>query len=135
MASRTRSYTEAEQAHWIEWITGIVSALLVAGLLGWIGYEALTNDRRPPELTIRAEGVEKIATGFRVAFEVENHAETTAAAVVVRGDLVDGGETVESVEVTFDYVPAQSRSAGAMIFSRDPQGLDMRIQPAGYTEP
>lgn len=135
MASRTRSYTETEKAHWIEWITGVVSALLVAGLLGWIGYEALTADRRPPDLTIRAERVERVGNGFRVAFEIENHAATTAAAVVVRGDLLDNGETIESVELTFDYVPAQSRSAGAIIFSHDPDGREMRVRAAGYTEP
>lgn len=135
MGSRTRSYTEAAEAHWIEWITGIVSALLVASLLGWIGYEALTNDRHRPDLAIRAHHAERTDHGFRVAFEIENHAETTAAAVVVRADLLDGREIVESVELTLDYVPAQSKSAGAVIFSRDPQGLEIRIQAVGYTEP
>jgi len=126
---------EAAKANWIEWLTGAVSTLMVAALIGWIAFEAVTYTQRPPELSVAVYRVASATNGYRVEFDIQNQADTTAAGVVVRGELIEGGEPVEEAEVTFDYVPSLSKTSGAMLFERDPGELEIRIRAVGYSEP
>jgi len=127
--------SETEDPHWIEWATGIFSAVLVVGMIGWVGVEAVVEEDQPPEFGIAITGGNAIAGGYRVEFEIANRATRTAAAVVVRGEILDQGKAVEDAEVTFDYVPAQSKSSGAMLFSAEPGQREVRIRAVGYSDP
>src|SRR3954467_4331231 len=112
--------SEAEDPSWIEWATGLVSALLVIVVIGWIAWEALTDEDKPPEFAISVTGRQAVQGGYRVTFDISNAASRTASAVVVRGEILEGGKAVEEAEVTFDYVPAQAKVKGAIFFSHDP---------------
>ncbi|MGE7368745.1 TIGR02588 family protein [Neorhizobium sp. NPDC001467] len=127
--------TETNDPHWIEWTTGTVSCILVGSMIGWIAWQAITATEEPPLLSATVTRIEKERDLFRVEFELGNASPTTAAAVTVMGEIGEAAQTVESAEVTFDYVPAQSKARGAMLFRTDPAGRDLRIKPAGYTEP
>ncbi len=131
----SRSSIEGRQGHWVEWATGGLSALLVLAMVGVIAWEALTDKRTPPELDVRLTSRFQVADGYRVTFDISNRSTTTAASVVVRGEILDGGEALEAVDVTFDYVPAESKSSGAILFSQDPGSRDVRIRALGYTDP
>ncbi|MGV8938790.1 MAG: TIGR02588 family protein [Allorhizobium sp.] len=135
--TRTKSgaNTEGKDAHWIEWLTGVTSTVLVITLIGWIGFEAATRSPTPPQLSANVLATEKLATGYRVEFEVRNDANTTAAGVVVRGEIRENGNAVEDAEITFDYVPAKSQASGFLMFETDPTGRDMSIRPIGFTDP
>lgn len=126
---------ETRQPHWIEWMTGAVSAALVAMLIGWIAWDALTPEDDSPELSVRMLDTEARENGHQVRFEVMNAARTTAADVVVRGQLIDGDQIVEAVETTLDYVPMQSKASGGLIFQRAPGELSVRIAAIGYSDP
>lgn len=126
---------ERHDPHWVEWLTGILSAILVIGMLGWIGWETVTREATPPDLTVRVLTTERTTAGYRIAFDIYNTATTTAAAVTVVGRLADGGRVIEENHVIFDYVAAESKSAGALLFENDPAGRTLDIRPAGYTEP
>lgn len=126
---------EDQQAHWIEWVTGGVSTLLVLAMIGFIFWDAVTDRHLPPDLGVTITSRAAVAGGYRVTFDVTNRSSTTAAGVVVKGELVGGDHPLETTEVTFDYVPAQSRSSGAVLFSRDPAGDTVRIRASGYTDP
>ena len=128
-------HTEKQDPHWIEWLTGIVSAILVAAILGWIGFEAITRGSEPPALSIRIAGQTEINGLFRVSFEIGNSAPTTAAAVTVVGELRQGERVVETAEVQFDYVPAESQAEGALFFANDPRANALSIRPTGFTDP
>ncbi|RFZ89488.1 TIGR02588 family protein [Shinella sp. WSJ-2] len=128
-------HRERQDPHWIEWLTGIVSALLVAAMHGWLTWEAFTRAPTPPDLVVTVLTVEKTTAGHRVAFDIYNTATTTAAAVTVVGRLREGNRVIEENDVTFDYVAAESKSAGAILFQNDPAGRTVDIQPAGYTDP
>ncbi|MDO9418439.1 TIGR02588 family protein [Pararhizobium sp.] len=130
-----KTHTEAADPHWIEWLTGILSALLVVGMITWVGKEALTQTGEPPELATSIIRTEPIPGGYRVMFEIVNSAETTAAAVAVRGQILENGEVKEESDVTFDYVPAESEATGAMFFRTNPAGKELRVMPVGYTDP
>ncbi len=120
---------------WIEWMTGALCAVLVAGMIGWIGYEAFTGQEGKPELATRIVHQEKIGDGQRVVFLIENMGSRTAATVVVEGQVRDGEAVLETSEVTFDYVPAKSTASGAMLFQSPPEAGQLQIRPTGYSDP
>lgn len=126
--------TEHGEPHWVEWATGLVSLVLVAGIITWVGYEAVTRSGERPRLSVSAIAVSD-ASGHQVDFKVTNAATTTAAAVVVRGEIIENGEPVETIDVTFDYVPAQSGADGTLIFAEPPGGREVRIRAVGFTDP
>ncbi|EYR77763.1 TIGR02588 family protein [Shinella sp. 838] len=128
-------HRERHDPHWIEWLTGLVSALLVAGMLGWIGWEAFTREATPPDLSVTVLTTEKTGAGQRVTFDIANSGTTTAAAVTVIGRLMEGEKIVEESHVVFDYVAAESKSTGAILFAGDPAGRRVDIRAAGYTGP
>ena len=128
-------HTERHEAHKAEWLTGLASALLVAALIGWIGWEALTREATPPDLSVTILATQKAAGGYRVAFDIHNSATTTAAAVTVVGALMEGERRIEESEIVFDYVAAESKSTGAMLFRNDPSGRRVDIRATGYTDP
>lgn len=128
-------HLERQDPHWIEWLTGIVSALLVAAMLGWLTWEAFTRAATPPDLAVTVLTTEKTSAGYRVSFDIYNTATTTAAAVTVVGRLTEGNRVIEENEVTFDYVAAESKSKGAILFQNDPEGCTLDIHPVGYTDP
>lgn len=130
-----KGHTERHDPHWVEWLTGIASAIIVAGLTGWLAFEAATRSGEPPALSIVTGEVTRSDQGFRVMFEIRNLAPTTAAAVTVAGEVRDDGRVVERAEVTFDYVPAESKVDGALIFETDPDGRDLVVRPTGFTDP
>lgn len=128
-------HPEAQEPHWIEWVTGVLSSLVVIGILAWVGYEALTQDAKPPDLVIQVGQDDVMEAGHRVEFQVLNRSDRTAAAVTVRGEVIDAGTVLESAEVILDYVPADSKAGGAFIFITDTTNREIRIQPRGYADP
>lgn len=128
-------HRERHDPHWIEWLTGCISALLVTAMIGWIAYEAVTRQETPPELVVTAGRSEVVAGGYRVPFEISNRAPTTAANVMIIGRLAENGRTIEESQVLLDYVAAESRSAGALLFAENPAGRTLDIRPVGYTDP
>ena len=128
-------HRERHDPHWIEWLTGIVSAILIAGMLGWLGWEAFTRQATPPDLSIDVLAQENTASGHRITFDISNAATTTAAAVTVVGRLLEGEQVIEENHVIFDYVAAESKATGAILFKNDPSGRTIDIRAAGYTDP
>ncbi|MBV2184824.1 MAG: TIGR02588 family protein [Rhizobium sp.] len=128
-------HTEADNPHWMEWLTGLASAALIATLIGYVGWNAMTEDMQPPEFAIEATGMERVSGGYRITFDIENRANSTAAAVIVRGELKKGDESLETVDVTFDYVPGESQSSGAILFTADPGNAQLTLRAIAYSDP
>ena len=55
--------------------------------------------------------------------------------MVVRGEARDGNSVVESAQAMIDYVPAQSKSSGAIIFAADPGENAVWVGAVGYSDP
>ncbi|MCJ8518660.1 uncharacterized protein (TIGR02588 family) [Pseudorhizobium tarimense] len=126
---------EASAPHWLEWATGIISMLLIIGMIGWIAGEAIFQQQTSPAFRSEVVATHEVDGGFRVEFEIFNDGTSTAAAVEVRGELAGPGQPTETAETTFDYVPARSSSKGGLIFTQNPSGGVIRIRAVGYTEP
>lgn len=115
----------------IEWIAGGLGLLLTLGLLGFLGWQAVTVDRQvPPQLDLRVESVAPAGAGYVAAIVVRNRSPHTAGGVEVEGTLA--GETSS---VTFSYVPGGSSVRGGLYFSSDPSAGGLRLRALGYSDP
>ena len=117
-----------------EWVAAAAAdALVVAAVVTLL--VAGRHERTPPRLSVRVEAAEPAGAYFRVRFAVRNDGGTTAAEVVVRGEVQDASRTTETAEVTFDYVPDGSERRGALLFTTDPRTAHLAVRALGYREP
>ncbi|MFB2550842.1 TIGR02588 family protein [Ensifer soli] len=133
--SNGKTHAESNDPHWIEWLTGLVSAVVVLAMLGWIAHAALTESDEAPDLHIAILDALPRSGGYQVRFSVTNTASVTAAAVRIRGEISAPDRLIDSAEVTLDYVPAASTASGALIFRTDPSGKRLEIRATGYADP
>ena len=118
-----------------EWIVAIASAALVLGVLGFLIYDGVRAPRTPADVTIEVASIQTAGPGYLVLFRARNSGRSTAAGVVVEGELeVDTGR-VETSETTLDYVPAEGEQRGGLYFRQDPRRLRLRLRAQGYRDP
>jgi uncharacterized protein (TIGR02588 family) len=129
------SHIENAEPHWIEWLTGAISAAIVIGLVAWIGKDALIDRDDSPDLQAAVVRTEQRSNGFQVLFEMANRASATASDVTVRGELRNGEQVIENAETLLSYVPGRSRTKGGLIFQNDPAGKTVMIRESAYNEP
>ncbi|OAV49030.1 hypothetical protein A6U98_12295 [Rhizobium sp. WYCCWR10014] len=126
---------EAGEPHWIEWATGVVSAVIVLGVIAWIGKDALVDRDSSPNLVGVLLQTEKRDGGFQVLFEIRNDSSATASQVTVQGEMREHGSVLENVETVLDYVPGHSKAKGGLIFQQDPAGKTLTIRASSFDEP
>ena len=126
---------EAAAPHWLEWVTGVFSTLLVLTMIGWIAAQAILQPDTPPDFRSEMSAIGPVKDGFLVEFEIFNDGTSTAASVEVRGELTEADRPAEVVQATFDYIPGKSSVRGGFLFAQNPEGRDIRIRAIGYTEP
>lgn len=119
----------------LEWAVASIGASMVAGLLGFMVWTGLAQGDALPDLVVSEQGRLELSGGHMVRFTVRNGGDRPAADVPVRGELLEDGKSVEQREVTIDYVPGKGEQAGAIIFTRQPDGLELRLSAGGYAEP
>lgn len=86
-------------------------------------------DQSPPDLSVRAEVVRPVRSGWAVEVKVTNAGDLTAAAVEIEGE-VDG----ERSRATIDYVPGRGEQAATLIFSGK-QKPQARVRVSGWSDP
>lgn len=117
-----------------EWVAAAVSALILIAILGVLVTESAGSER-PPDVQVRADSVVRVTDGWLAPFTAHNRAATTAADLVVTGELWDGATKVESSTVTLDYLPGGAERSGGLFFERDPRSLTLKLRAAGYQRP
>lgn len=127
--------TVTRDAHWIEWMTGAISGLIVLAMTAWIAYHAVTDAGGKPELSIAVLESKAVAKGYEITLTVDNRGNRTAAAVPVTGELVDDGTQIETHTIVFDYVPTRSSVTGAILFEADPSAHELHLRIDGYADP
>ncbi|MBB3947021.1 uncharacterized protein (TIGR02588 family) [Rhizobium skierniewicense] len=125
---------EANNPHWVEWVTGLVSAVIVLVVIFWIAKDAFKDQDTSPDLTATVVITEQRSNGFQVSFEVSNVASATASQVAVNGEIRDGSGIVERASTVLDYVPGRSKAGGGLIFRNDPRGRII-LYVSAFNEP
>jgi len=116
-----------------EWVIAAASVLLLLGILGYLGYEAVAARHGLPELAVELVEVVPQDEAFLVRITVHNRGERTAAQVGIEGVLATTSEQTSSL--TLDYVPARSSQSGALLFADDPRGTDLSLRVTGFADP
>src|SRR5215210_4283428 len=111
-----------------EWIVAISSAALVLALLGYLIYDGTRSPRTPPDVTIEVDSIQKAGPGYLVLFRARNSGRTTAAEVLVEGELEADSGRVETAQATIDYVPARGEQRGGLYFRGNPQRSRLRLR-------
>jgi len=125
-----------EAPHPLEWVIGALSGIMVAALVAYLGYRAISTDRRPPVFDLAVEEIESVGGAFHIAISATNNGDETAADLVVSATLTDGEQLIETGEIQFDYLPAGSTRRGAFVFRNDPARTgQLRLSVLGYSEP
>lgn len=125
---------EAQNPHWVEWLTGLVSAVIVLAVIGWIAKDAFRDQDTTPDLGATVLTTEQRSNGFQVSFEVSNTASATASQVTVDGVILNGSDVVEKASTVLDYVPGRSKARGGLIFINDPTGR-ITLNVSAFNEP
>lgn len=118
-----------------EWIVAVVSGLLVLGMLGYLLAEGFRRPDGPAVVTVRPDSVVPVPDGYLLMITLQNDGGDTAADVIVRGELREGGEIVEESEATVDFVPVGAERGAALHFERDPAGRDLSVRIRGFVPP
>jgi uncharacterized protein (TIGR02588 family) len=118
-----------------EWVSAGLGLLLVLGTVGYISYNAVTTEASPPVVTVEHTGTEPTSGGYVVKFRARNSGPSTASALAISGELIEGSTVVEKSEVVLDYLPSHGEQQGGLIFQTDPAGLELRLEAKGYLDP
>jgi uncharacterized protein (TIGR02588 family) len=118
-----------------EWITAAIGFVLVASVIGFLLYEALSGNQMPPDVKLSVASIVRAQNGYLVKITAVNQGGITAEGVIVEGELRSGTEAVERSRTTIDYLPPRSEKRAGLFFTRDPQQFELQVRPFGYEEP
>lgn len=119
----------------LEWIVAVIGLLLVAGSIAYLVYIGLTKSGTPPDVVASVERILPGVQGHRVELTVRNSGGRTAEEVVIEGRLMEGEQTLETGEVTLDFLPPDSERKATMTFRDDPRRHRLVLHTRGYREP
>ena len=120
----------------LEWVAAAIGLLLTLGIIGFIGWQAITGpDEAPPQISVEAGPLTPYGAGYVVEFIARNRSSTTASAVEIEGKLMDGSTEKATSSATLSYVPGHSERRGGLFFSEDPRRYRLELRPLGYSRP
>lgn len=118
----------------IEWIIGFASAIIVLGILAFLGYQAMFDASGRPILSIRIEQVEQTETGTVVTVAILNTGKKAASAIRISATSPppDG----VSRQLQLGYLGSGSVQRAAFLFEGKPiVPGKLRLSVDGYLEP
>jgi uncharacterized protein (TIGR02588 family) len=119
----------------LEWIVAAVSAVLVLSVLGFLIYDGIRAPRTPPDITVVIDSVGPAGPGYLVLFRARNRGRSTAADVIVEGELEADTGLIEVSRTTLDYVPGGGDQRAGLYFTHDPRRVRLRLKAHGYRDP
>lgn len=120
----------------LEWIVGIISAVLVFAVITFLGYDALFGDTRPPDLVVTIDRLEQVESGTLVVVALANRGDQAAAEITVEATVNVDGANPRRKEIRFDYVASHAVRRGAFVVE-DPaiDAADVRLTIHGFVNP
>lgn len=109
-----------------EWVSLMISLLLLAGVVGTVITLWLRPADNPPHFRIERGQVRNDAEHYHLPVTVINNGDAAGAQVTIEGTL-RGTNAAETATTTFDFVPARSRVAGVLVFSSEPTAATVRV--------
>ena len=123
------------EKNWLEWAVFGVSLALVAGVLGFLVYDALKMGEAAPDLEVRLGAAVARAEEFVVPVAVTNRGDQTAEGVQIEVTLEGGGGEPERGEFGIAFLPRRATREGWVVFRTDPRGARLTPRVLGYEKP
>lgn len=119
-----------------EWVTFIVSSLILLVLVSLVIFDWAVNQDRPPAFQIEVTQSARITDGqYYVPFAITNTGGRIARTVQVIAELHIEGEPDETGEQQIDFLSGQERKRGSFIFTHNPQSGKLVLRVASYRLP
>ncbi|MBD2077401.1 TIGR02588 family protein [Phormidium sp. FACHB-592] len=128
---------QPQQRSRAERITFGIASLLLATVVGLVGYTWLDEQQQQPPLlsVLNTEPIRAAKGQFYVPITVTNSGGDTAESVHVLAELRIGGTIVETGTLEIDFLSSKEEAEGAFIFSRDPRQGQLSLRVASYKLP
>jgi uncharacterized protein (TIGR02588 family) len=119
----------------LEWLIAAAGGVLLLGAIVYMTWYGLAHPPTPPQLSVEITAIVAAEGDYLVRFTARNAGNSTAAGVLVSGELGDGDATLERGETTLDYVPEHSAREGALMFQHDPRTHTLHLRVEGFHDP
>lgn len=110
---------KSPKKNWLEWSCFAVGLLLLASVIGYLAYDAVTLGGAPPRIEFKLGEPRPQGDRFGIAVVAENHGDQTAEAVHVEVVLKGGKE--ERAQFVIEHLPRHGRREGFVTFETDPR--------------
>ena len=116
-----------------EWITLLISSLLIAAVVAAVGYFTLTRGGLPPAFQTELQSSETRAGSdqFYLPVTVTNTGDEPAQQVRVRVEL-KSGETTETAVFTLEILASGASEEGVAVFTHDPAESEVRAEVESF---
>lgn len=116
----------------VEWTILVVSLAAVAGIVGFLIVDGMTDAGRPPSplVALHPERAYTVPTGWLLPATASNNGDQSAQAVTLLATATVNGET-EEAQVSIDYLPAGTEAEVTFGFSAEPDG-DVLVRITGF---
>jgi uncharacterized protein (TIGR02588 family) len=118
----------------LEWSVFAVSAVLILGILGFLGYAAATIGDRPPAVEVEIGQAVAQASHYAVPITLRNRGDQTAEGVQIEL-LLRGGGADERGQVEVQFLPRRGTRHAWVTFQRDPRAGTLEARVLGYEQP
>ncbi|WP_026731510.1 TIGR02588 family protein [Fischerella sp. PCC 9605] len=119
-----------------EWVTFSFASLILAVVVGLVGYIWLNEKEQPPILSVsNNQKIREVEGQYYVPFEVVNTGGETAESVQIIAELQIEGKVAETAEQQIDFLSRGEKEQGAFIFTQDPRQGQLTVKVASYKLP
>lgn len=123
-----------EQKNWLEWTITVISGLIVAFVFGFLIYQIIYEEQKPPDIEVVLGSVTQKDGAFSVPITASNKGSETAENVVV--EVTFKKDSIEErSEITFQYLPRNSSVKGWISFLSHPEPHQLKSRIMGYSTP
>ncbi len=119
----------------LEWMVFAASLLLIAGVFGVLIHDAVTLERRPPDVRVEVGEIKQQATNFVAPVTIRNEGDETAEDVQVEVELQTTNGEKETSEIAIPFVPRGARREGFAVFKNDARTGSLNARVKGYVQP
>jgi uncharacterized protein (TIGR02588 family) len=134
MREKSERATGAEkQAEQVEWAIGIVSAIVIIAIVGFLVHRGATATGGAPNLSVTTERAADFGETGQLLFSVRNDGTRAAANVIVSAGFDDGSGEMQKRSVHLDHISAGSTKTGGLYLPQDTVDFEAFVE--GYADP
>lgn len=115
-----------------EWVSMVISLVLVAGVVGIVIALWLSPSQEPSRFRLDRKPIRTEADHYYLPIVITNEGDATGAQVTVEGRVKGMGDEQTSA-TTFDFIPAHSSVEGVLVFRLEPTSAELRV--VSYQQP